>query len=102
MEKGDKSQSDLNERVPKVGNEGMQEKKSNIAPSETERNNETRATKPFEGGPRPHRCNPELDDVIQALFEWPIHIREPWNAFVACMRQKESPEDKESPEKKEQ
>lgn len=41
---------------------------------------------------RPHRCNPHVDEMILALFEWPPPLAEPFRAFVQCMR--------EGPEKK--
>jgi hypothetical protein len=37
-------------------------------------------------GQKPHRCNPELEEVIEALFEFPPALRKPWSEFIACMR----------------
>lgn len=37
-------------------------------------------------GPSPHRCNPELEKVIEGLYEFPPNVREPFFAFVACLQ----------------
>lgn len=38
--------------------------------------------------PRPHRCNPELEEIIQSLFRWPIHLGKPFRDFIHCLRNK--------------
>jgi hypothetical protein len=42
-------------------------------------------------GPKPHRCNPELEKIIDALFIFPPTLGPPWRAFIRCMRSDPSP-----------
>lgn len=42
-------------------------------------------------GLRPHRCNDQLEAVIQALFTDRSIVRDEWRKFIQCVRQKEDP-----------